>query len=163
MLKKLDFKAIAMRVGGVGAGAIAANAAYKVLPANMKPALKAGIILAAGAIMPELAGGDKNAGIVKNVGDGMIAFGALALAKAQFNLDLNISGIEDIASPQVIEYAPAEVLDTVELADAVNGIAEIADAIADINDIANNEDVASTDEDVAYLEDIASFEEEYYE
>jgi hypothetical protein len=154
MLKKIDFKSIVMRVGGIGAGAIAANAVSKILPPNMKPNLKAAIILGAGAIIPEFAGGGKKAGIVRAVCDGMIAFGALALAKAQFSLDLNISGFEGLENRQVVEYAPAEVVNKVELAEAVNGIAEIADALAGSDDVASpDEDVASLDEDIAYVSD----------
>lgn len=132
-MKKINFKEVAMRVGGISAGAVAANAIYKIMPTNMKPALKSAIILGAGALLPELAGGGKTSKIIESVGDGMVAFGALGLAKAQFNLDLNISGIE---STTVVEYAPAEVVETSELAEAVAGIEAIANAINDTEDIA---------------------------
>ena len=152
MLKNIDFKAIAMRVGGVGAGAVAANAAYKILPTNMTARTKAFIVLAAGALLPAISGKGKSAGILQSVGDGMVAFGALALAKSTFSLDLNISGVE---GTQYVEYAPAEVLDTVELAEAVNGIADIADALDSEENLAGpeDEDVIASDEYVAYADD----------
>jgi len=162
-MKKIDFKGIAMRVGGVAAGAVAANAVYKVFPETMKPNMKAFIVIAAGALLPTLAGGGKNGAIIENVGDGMIAFGALSFAKAQFNLNLNIGDIGEIAD---IGYTPSaripeEILSAAELADAIQGISDVADNLLDEEELAN---VAGDEDDIAYAEmdEIEGYDDDEY-
>lgn len=144
---KVDYKAIAMRVGGVGAGAIAANAAYKILPANMGAKIKAVIVLGVGVALPILAGGGKQSKLIESVGDGMIAFGSLALAKEQFNLNLNISGLEEYPPMPTLQYTPVELVETAELAEAVASIEDIA------NDLSKDSDVIADHDQVAYTDD----------
>lgn len=163
-MKKIDFKNIAMRVGGVAAGAVAANAAYKVLPESMKPNIKGLLVMAVGAILPTLAGGGKNNAIIENVGDGMIAFGALSFAKAQFNLALNIGEIGEVGEigysrSEYIEI-PAEVVKAAELADAIQGISDVADSLIDDDELAN----VAGDEDIAYTgyDEVEGYDDDEY-
>ena len=74
-MKKFDFKKIGMRVGGVAAGAVAGELVNKVgFIGNMKPALRGGLKIIVGAVIPELM--PKQA-FVGHIGDGMIAAGAI--------------------------------------------------------------------------------------
>lgn len=157
-MKNIDFKAILMKVGGTGAGAIGANAVYKIMPSTMRPLFKGGILIVAGAVLPKLG---KKMAILEDIGAGMMAFGVLAVAKGQFNLNLNLAEIAEVASPvasQEVRYIPEEVMNTVELAEAINGIQEIAESLSGDEDVASYYDEVA-DEDEAQ---VAEFQEDVY-
>lgn len=88
MAKKFDLKKTGMKIVGIGAGAVAANALTKVLPASMDSKIVSGIQIAAGAFIPEVIG--KKSELIENVGNGMIAVGAMNLVG---DLTSTVSGI----------------------------------------------------------------------
>ena len=88
--RKVDFKAIALRVAGVSAGAVGAGFLAKVAP-NLNPKIKAGGIVAVGAALPIFMKGNK---FIEHIGDGMIAQGANMLVGSFF--PTLISGDEDM-------------------------------------------------------------------
>ena len=69
------------QIGGVAAGAVAAQFLKKFLPDSVNPKLKAGIQVAAGVVFPKLVKGNFG----QNMGAGMIAAGAVNLA-TEFNI-----------------------------------------------------------------------------
>jgi len=74
---KFDFKRLAMKAVGVGAGAVGGEILNKPL-ANMNPMLRGGLKIAAGAILPEVIP-MKDKSMVENIGSGIIASGAIDL------------------------------------------------------------------------------------
>ena len=92
-MAKFDLKGIAMKAAGAGAGAYAAVKLNKVaFVAKQKPAIRGLIKVALGAFLPKLAKG-KAGGIMDNVGNGLMAVGALEAA-GQFDASLpQLAGI----------------------------------------------------------------------
>lgn len=87
-MKKIDVKGIAIKTAGIGAGAYAAVKLNKIeFVKKQKPALRGAIKIALGAFLPTFLAKGKKAAIIGNVGDGMIAGGAIELATA-FDKDL---------------------------------------------------------------------------
>ena len=76
-MKKFDFKKIGLKVVGVSAGAVGAELLNKPLE-NMNPKLRGALKIVAGAVIPEVA---PKMAILGNVGDGIIANGAIDLYK----------------------------------------------------------------------------------
>ncbi|MEI6694557.1 MAG: hypothetical protein WCO13_00705 [Bacteroidota bacterium] len=76
-MKKFDIKKIGLNVAGLGAGAVAANAAVKFLPATMDNKIVSAIQIVAGAVIPEMLG--KKSELITSVGNGIIAVGAMNL------------------------------------------------------------------------------------
>ncbi|MFZ4741662.1 MAG: hypothetical protein ACOYLE_10915 [Bacteroidales bacterium] len=76
-MKKFDFKKIGMKVVGLGAGAVAANAGVKFLPATMDNKIVSAIQIGVGVILPEVIG--QKSELLESVGNGMIAVGAANL------------------------------------------------------------------------------------
>jgi hypothetical protein len=74
---KINIQKTAMRVVGVAAGAVGAKALDKVIPAGVNPKLRGMGKLILGAVLPMLA---PKLDILGNIGDGMIAQGAVDLA-----------------------------------------------------------------------------------
>jgi len=73
---KFDLAKIGMKAAGLGAGAVGATLADKIIPASLAAPLKSGIKIVVGAVLPELV---KNE-FVGHVGDGMLAVGVGELA-----------------------------------------------------------------------------------
>ncbi len=74
-MKKFDFKKIGMRIGGVAAGAVGGELLNKIaFVGNLKPALRGGIKIIAGAVLPEFMPKQVMLG---HIGDGLIAAGAI--------------------------------------------------------------------------------------
>jgi hypothetical protein len=92
-MKKIDVKGIAIKSAGIGAGAYASVKLNKIeFIAKQKPALRGAIKMALGAFLPAFLAKGKKAAIIGNVGDGMIAGGAIELATAfDKNLATDIS------------------------------------------------------------------------
>lgn len=98
-MKKIDFKEIAVRTAGLGAGSVAAGLVVKHLPVlskdneKMDAILKSVVLVAGGALAPQFVGGGKNK-LFNHVGDGMIASGARSLVGTLMP-SLGIAGIEE--------------------------------------------------------------------
>lgn len=93
-MKKFDFKKIAMKVVGVGGGAVAADLLNKPM-ANMNPLIRGGIKVVAGAVLPELM---PKQPILEHVGCGIIASGAIDISQKFLGgaaAEAATSGIED--------------------------------------------------------------------
>jgi hypothetical protein len=88
--KKLDFKKIAMKTAGLGVGGIGAGFLVGKLPETLDAKIKNLVLIGAGTMLPTVAPKQE---LVGHVGDGMVAVGAMGLAK-EFIPALNgISGI----------------------------------------------------------------------
>jgi hypothetical protein len=82
-MKKIDVKGIAIKTAGIGAGAYVSVKLNKIeFIKKQKPALRGAIKMALGAFLPVFLAKGKKADIIGNVGDGMIAGGAIELATA---------------------------------------------------------------------------------
>lgn len=96
-MKKIDVKGVAIKAAGIGAGAYASVKLNKIgFIAKQKPALRGAIKIAIGAFLPGFIAKGKKAAIIGNVGDGMIAGGAIELATA-FDKDLANDLTESVA------------------------------------------------------------------
>ena len=96
-MKKIDVKGIAIKSAGIGAGAYASVKLNKIeFIKKQKPALRGAIKMAIGAFLPGFIAKGKKAAIIGNVGDGMIAGGAIELATA-FDKDLATELSESVA------------------------------------------------------------------
>lgn len=98
---KFKIKDMAVRAGGVTGGAVLAKLVNRVT-GNMNPKLRAGIKIAAGAVIPEFMPKNK---IVEHVGSGVMAVGAAELLD---ELMPAVSGADDvmagaIGAPVVID------------------------------------------------------------
>lgn len=91
---KLKIGEIAVKAGGVSAGAVLGTFANKFL-VNINPKLRGFGKIVAGAVIPALIskGGKQN--IADAVGSGVIASGAIDLAN-DFGLTSSVSGVEDV-------------------------------------------------------------------
>lgn len=103
-MKKIDVKGIAIKSAGIGAGAYASVKLNKVgFIAKQKPALRGAIKMALGAFLPTFLAKGKKADIISNVGDGMIAGGAIELATAfdknlATDLSTSVAGVGDLST-----------------------------------------------------------------
>lgn len=79
-MAKFDFKKAGMKILGIGAGAVGGEVLSAKLLPKMDPALRGGLKIAAGAFGPTFMKG-KGSDLVSNIGDGLIASGAIELAK----------------------------------------------------------------------------------
>lgn len=95
--KKFDFKKIGLKVAGVTAGAVAANALTKVLPASIDSKMTSAVQIAAGAILPDLLG--KRNELLENIGNGMIAVGGMNLVS-----ELTSKGVSGIFGNETYNY-----------------------------------------------------------
>jgi hypothetical protein len=91
MAKKLDFKKIAMKTAGLGVGGIGAGILASKLPDTLDAKIKNLVLIGAGTMLPTFVPKQE---LVGHVGDGMIAVGAMNLAKEFMpNLIQGVSGI----------------------------------------------------------------------
>ncbi|HMO32323.1 MAG TPA: hypothetical protein PKE63_02905 [Lacibacter sp.] len=106
-MAKINFQKIISRAidkaPGLVVGSMASNfvatQATKMSNGKATPMMVAGLQIVAGAVLPALVGGGKKQGqFVESVGDGMMAQGAVQLAKA-----LNLPGIGDAEYPGAYE------------------------------------------------------------
>ena len=133
--KKFDIKSAGLKAAGLGSGAIVGTVLNKPL-SKLDPKIRSAAKIAVGAFAPTFAPKSK---FVEHVGDGMIAVGAVELAKALIP-GLPVSGIgemddefDDLAGlGEVEEYDEFDDLagvddDTAIGADEDNSIGEIDD------------------------------------
>lgn len=98
--KKIDFTAIAKRVGGIGAGVVGASYVYEnIIPAEMDEKIKPLIIIGAGVMLPELLGKDV---LIESIGDGMIGKGVQEAVKVYApELAENVGITDPVMTPAV--------------------------------------------------------------
>lgn len=91
MAKKLDFKKIAMKTAGLGVGGVGAGILASKLPDTLDAKIKNLVLIGAGTMLPTFMPKQE---LVGHVGDGMVAVGAMNLAKEFMpNLIQGVSGI----------------------------------------------------------------------
>jgi len=130
--KKFDFKAIGMRVAGVGAGAVAGKVINKPLT-SMNPKLRAGLKVLVGAAIPEFVKGK----FVEDMGSGLIAVGASELVEELApSLVSGVSGTDNAMGNLELEDEGFVMDADVNLANGnVSGVMENAVGDAELNDM----------------------------
>jgi hypothetical protein len=88
MAKKFDFKRIAMKAVGVGAGAVIGTIANKPL-ANLNPKIRSIGKIVAGAVLGEVVKSE----FVENMGSGIIAVGASELFSSMTSATATVQGV----------------------------------------------------------------------
>ncbi len=133
---KIKIKDIAVRAGGVSAGAVVAKMVNKFLP-NLNPKIRAAAKIALGAVVPEFMPKVKIAG---HVGDGFIAIGAAELVESF--VPSMVSGNDIMAGPGDGPIAIDEDYDSVSSADyddEVSG-ADDDDEVSGADDLVSGND-----------------------
>ncbi|MEO5681453.1 MAG: hypothetical protein ABIQ88_02365 [Chitinophagaceae bacterium] len=105
-MKKIDIKGIALKVGGIGAGAYAAVKIDKIaFVGNLSPMVRGIGKVALGALLPVIAK-QKPGSILEHVGNGLISIGALQLA-SKFDTSISIAGLGELPSLGQVYYDEA--------------------------------------------------------
>jgi len=127
--KKFDFKAIGMRVAGVGAGAVAGKVINKPL-SGMDPKLRGGLKIVVGAAIPEFVKGK----FVEDMGAGLIAVGAGELVEELApSLVSGIGNIDQSIGKMDLEDE-GFVMDAEVTEDNVSGTGTMDNSMGDIHD-----------------------------
>ena len=80
-MKKFDIKGMAIKAATTGAGAVAGGMLNKIgFVANQKPLIRGLIKIVAGSVLPAVLAKGKKSEMFSNIGNGMVAVGALEVA-----------------------------------------------------------------------------------